>query len=1403
MIGREGRVFTIAALLVLWLCSSFSSTVLAVDYKEPPWESARRPLAGNTATLSVGSGQKSVSVTVSPHGVFGSSSEGGSANYWPVGRTAASSTVYESGVYFSKFGFLHAGGIDGTALAPGTFTSVTSTRAESSFTVGSFGFQLMQELIATDAGAQLVQTYSVTNNRPNGEEFAMIRHVDGDLYFDGVIDDSGGLGQIGTLPALYEFDSGDDPQNPTTFFGITVEGGNYIGYRIAAYRFTDDILSGGAGVLNNTIANDTDGNGITNSNYDVTLSMGCSYQLGAGQTGVFRTITYWGKGAISSSISVAGNLRVVQVVDTNNSRLVAKKDTAVRVYLNTGVDGIPVKLKGTLTVDGTTQIQAAYGGQACYTAYRKDYFSDAFDSENRYREKGGQLSRGEDSMNFFIRGGLADSLLGAGNRTFSLQLQKCDNSCSNCVSVTPTGNTSATAEFKATRPLSLFVVPVEVLRGDNSTESPAATDLARVGDHVKAVYPVDEEAVETRILTALSRFSLDNNDQLSGNRRDDLRLAVYNAGLQYIRSQVCADSCTQDPEGNACRQCVLDSSTTNGSVIVGVLPGSVPICNANGCTVCGWTNTDGTDIPTTIQKTTCGAAFDLDRTLSHEIGHTRPFCLDDEYDFSTATWRRDNGRSFMCGGNQRFNPVEVPIVGTHTGGVDSQVLVDSAHNFKTAGIPYGVWVRHAIPWGRDKQQTIAEVVSETALRVRNDADWDTNDGYRVFAYSNVDPTGNVGSGPGRTGNFVTFRAGAMNLSYGRYTVETPVYWTGAEPTFSFMSAGGVRAWADTAVYNRLFDQWVAPAQVAGRSPQGARSPLAVRKVVVVSGILSRMDAVTIEPLVYINTDQAMSESSGGNYAVVLYDVQGTELARKVFDASFEVFTDTGVEITDTAHFSVVMECPQNLHQVRVVKVAQAGGATVTARVTAGSRSPQGDVVLGSLTKPPSIPAIHITYPAGGEILGGSQTLVWTSSLPNLRFTVFFSSDGGFTYKMLASNYLCTSTACSRSIDFGKLPGSANCRIKVVGSDGFNASEDVSQLFSVGNKAPEVAIVSPSPGSLLQSGTPVTLSASAADAEDGPLGADRISWTSSVDGDLGTGRTITFRPSQGIHTITVTAKDSNNTEAQASVVVNVGQTNQIPRANAGPDQYVRPGDSVALDGSGSTDPNLDQLTFAWTQTGGPGVNLSGANTGTPQFTAPNVHQITRITLSLMVNDGSQNGIPDEVTITVTPETFSRTLPLNQGWNLISLPIQPSTGAAAGILNEIEGDYDILWSFTNGTWKWYEAQDRDGSSAAEIVPGIGYWIKMRQARSINLEGEVLTRTVPLGAGWNLVGFNSTEPISLQDAIRSIADKLIVIWSYQNGSWKVFDNTEPGIGDLNTMEPGFGYWIKTTGECIWALP
>jgi hypothetical protein len=87
----------------------------------------------------------------------------------------------------------------------------------------------------------------------------------------------------------------------------------------------------------------------------------------------------------------------------------------------------------------------------------------------------------------------------------------------------------------------------------------------------------------------------------------------------------------------------------------------------------------------------------------------------------------------------------------------------------------------------------------------------------------------------------------------------------------------------------------------------------------------------------------------------------------------------------------------------------------------------------------------------------------------------------------------------------------------------------------------------------------------------------------------------------------------------------------PVSDAGPDQMLSAGSdcvgAVILDGSGSSDPNEDELTYTWTWDSG---SATGVN---PAVSLP----LGLTTITLVVNDGSFDSEPDIVFITVIDDT----------------------------------------------------------------------------------------------------------------------------------------------------------------------
>jgi fibronectin type 3 domain-containing protein len=76
---------------------------------------------------------------------------------------------------------------------------------------------------------------------------------------------------------------------------------------------------------------------------------------------------------------------------------------------------------------------------------------------------------------------------------------------------------------------------------------------------------------------------------------------------------------------------------------------------------------------------------------------------------------------------------------------------------------------------------------------------------------------------------------------------------------------------------------------------------------------------------------------------------------------------------------------------------------------------------------------------------------------------------------------------------------------------------------------------------------------------------------------------------------------NHSNYSNTVSASTAAANLPPTAHAGPDQTVWTNTLVTLDGSASTDPEDATLTYAWTQTIGPSVNLSNTSVVKPTFT----------------------------------------------------------------------------------------------------------------------------------------------------------------------------------------------------------
>ena len=156
------------------------------------------------------------------------------------------------------------------------------------------------------------------------------------------------------------------------------------------------------------------------------------------------------------------------------------------------------------------------------------------------------------------------------------------------------------------------------------------------------------------------------------------------------------------------------------------------------------------------------------------------------------------------------------------------------------------------------------------------------------------------------------------------------------------------------------------------------------------------------------------------------------------------------------------------------------------------------------------------------------------------------------------------------------------------------------------------------------------------------------------------------------------------DAARTVMAMFADANQPPVAEAGADQTVDEGASVTLDGSGSSDPDTDSLSYRWSVSGAdcPAVTLSpSTNVVNPGFVATDngvcVFQVT-------VDDGNGGTDTDDVTVTID----------NVAPNVVlSDPTIQSTGSAVRLEGSFT-DAGVLDTHT-AVFDWGDGTTSDGT------------------------------------------------------------------------------------------------------------
>ncbi|MFH1236115.1 MAG: hypothetical protein V1685_04230, partial [Parcubacteria group bacterium] len=275
--------------------------------------------------------------------------------------------------------------------------------------------------------------------------------------------------------------------------------------------------------------------------------------------------------------------------------------------------------------------------------------------------------------------------------------------------------------------------------------------------------------------------------------------------------------------------------------------------------------------------------------------------------------------------------------------------------------------------------------------------------------------------------------------------------------------------------------------------------------------------VSMEPVMQVRGDFNFPASDPqGEYELSLENADGEVLDSYGFSP---VSTISEVDGSDSGIFSFTIPVDSQINSIKVKK---------------------DDIVLAERSASLSPPQVVVTYPNGGESLTGNRTITWDASdsdSDQLTFAVLLSRDGGATYNPLGVDIQGTQLSWDTNLSAGC---NSTCKVKVIATDGFYTTEDESdEAFSAQTHGPDISIASPPDEGTFLPSQEVVFEGNAFDLEDGRLSGSQLTWSSDIDGVLGTGEYLTVGSlSPGEHLVTFAAEDNNSNISQAQIHITI-------------------------------------------------------------------------------------------------------------------------------------------------------------------------------------------------------------------------------------------------------------------------
>ena len=263
-------------------------------------------------------------------------------------------------------------------------------------------------------------------------------------------------------------------------------------------------------------------------------------------------------------------------------------------------------------------------------------------------------------------------------------------------------------------------------------------------------------------------------------------------------------------------------------------------------------------------------------------------------------------------------------------------------------------------------------------------------------------------------------------------------------------------------------------------------------------------------------------------------------------AGIEWTVDNGIQVTNNSYGGSAH--PGSLVEAAFVNSYAAGVLHVAAAGNSGACPPTGDTV-GYPAKFSSVIAVAATSSNDARACFSSTGPKVEIAAPGVSI---YSTrrTGGYTY-MSGTSMASPHVAGVAALVLGaNVMTNVDVRQRLVNTadDLGTAGRDVEYGFGLVdadeaagsnpvNQTPQVTIETPVDGARADSGTSVSFAGTADDAEDGPL-TSSLSWTSNLDGAIGTGAGFTYPLRDGVHTVTSSATDSGGLSGSDAITITV-------------------------------------------------------------------------------------------------------------------------------------------------------------------------------------------------------------------------------------------------------------------------